>query len=468
MILGAAVYTFGARLLLHYPTADIWQHLAAINAIAEDPFHPTNPFVQSYEPTRLFGPLWVLVGMLCNWLGLQALTGFWVGGVINLCLLALGIWILGTALFDGPKGAFALLLAMFGGWVWPVNFTGFHTPLTLLSSAGYPAITVLACSLILWGLSLRWLHGANVGPLIVAVSCLGFIVHPLGMAVGLAGCMSLALFDSFAVRDRRFSLVGLVGLGTVAASAWPYFNPWTVLLSASSPNWGVGIDFYNPLWIIKALLPAIVGLPFLFRRELWPFLFLLLACTIGFLLGTTEYFVAGHRLLSWMALLLQIGLANFLLRIFGERTRLSFAVLAITCGVLVVQSVWTFRSLANMQRQAAQQGSLLEDARGVLEKTHGGFAGYISATFPLTALGKRVLSTSFAEPLVADMPERQLASQKLFELSDRGQRISQARTLGVRYLVADIREIPSDMDARLSHQAVSVTRSGNLVRFDLY
>jgi len=463
-----AAYTFGTPHMLHYPSADIWQHLAAINAIAEHPLHPTNPFVESSEPSRLFGPLWVLIGTTCSIFGLTALQGFWLGGVVNLILLFSGIWLLGTSLLDGPKGAIALLAAMLGGWIYPVNFTGYHDPLTLLCSAAYPAITAVGCSLILWGLSLRWLRGSPVGFLIAITVALASITHPMGMAVGLAGCLFLALFGSATRKSRRTALIGLLIAGAAAASLWPYFSPLDVLVSATQPTWGAGIDFYSVGWIGGSIFPAILGLPCLFRREMRPFLLLLALCTVGFAVGATSYFVAGHRLLSWIALLLQIGLADALLVVFRSRSRRAIAAQAVALSCVTIQAAWTVRSLETIRKEAERQGNLLSDAREVVRNAHGGFAGYLGATFPLTALGQRVLSTPYAEPLVSDMTLRQAVSKRLFEIRDRDERIATARAFGVRYLVADRRVIPPEIAAVLSRQARTVVQSGNLVRFQLY
>jgi hypothetical protein len=116
----------------------------------------------------------------------------------------------------------------------------------------------------------------------------------------------------------------------------------------------------------------------------------------------------------------------------------------------------------------SREGNLLADARGLVRNANGGFAGYLGASFPITALGHRVLSTPYAEPLVPTMPQRQAASMRLFEMEDRDQRIAAARALKVRYLVADVRVIPSAVAGRLSNQARSVLQSGNLVRYQLY
>lgn len=77
--------------MYHFAAADLWQHLAALNAIIENPLHPSNPFVDSDRPSRLFGPYWVLVGGVSSLAGLTAPQGFVLGSILNLILLAIGI-----------------------------------------------------------------------------------------------------------------------------------------------------------------------------------------------------------------------------------------------------------------------------------------------------------------------------------------------------------------------------------------
>lgn len=455
-LIAAASANPGYNWLLHQPFADIWQHLAAINAIVEAPFAPSNPFVDSDDPSRLFGPLWVAVGFLCRLLDLTPLHGFRIGGVINLLLLAVGIWTLGTSLFGNGRGAIALLAAMLGGWLFPPNFTGYHSPLTLLSSPGYPAITAVAAELILWGLC--WRGRATIW--IPVVTATAFITHPLGTAVALAGCAAIILFGPASARVRQ---AALIGVGLAIAATWPYFNPWRVLLTASQPTWGVGIDFYSFGWLLGSLFPAVLGLPYLLRPHMRPFLLLLLVSTAGFAAGTTEYFIAGHRLLSWMALLLHIGLAGLLLEMFSRRSRMAAVGQAVAVSCLVLQGAWTYSRLQN-----EGDGNLLAAARPLARDLDGGVAAEPAAAFALAATGTRVLATPFSEPLVGDMGARQRASDRLFGTQDRSTRLAAARRLGVRYLVVDaISTSPATID-ELSNQAVGQVRSGRLIRFQLY
>lgn len=440
-----------------------------MGAIIENPIHPSNPFVDSDRPSRLFGPYWILVGGISSLAGLTAPQGFVLGSIVNLMLLATGIWILGRAIHGGPSGALALLAAMLGGWLLGPNFTGYHDPLTLLTSAGYPAITAVAACLIMWGLAVRTMRGESAGFALPVVVALAVATHPLGTSVGVAGVGAIALFTPDQATARRARLLGLLALGLAGSLAWPYFSPLRVIMTAGSGQWGVGIDFYHPLWIAASLFPAAIGMVGLLRREMRPFLLLLIACAIGFAIGGTATFVAGHRLLSFVALILHIGLSFVVLDLFRGRSRMAKIGQALALYGVVIQIGWTAIKLDEMRVQGTRDGNLLVAATLLTDGAEGGFAGLSTAAFPIAASGRRVLSTPFAEPLVADFEARQAATNALFDPAlDAATRADLARRHGVRYLVVDARTSPPGLRQRLKAGSIGVMRSGPLLRYQLY
>src|SRR3712207_9369704 len=87
-----ASYSFGRPITVNLPNADIWQHLAAIGALIDDPVSPANPFVATGESSRLFGPYWWIMAVVARAAGLTPLQAYGLGAAVNLALLALGIW----------------------------------------------------------------------------------------------------------------------------------------------------------------------------------------------------------------------------------------------------------------------------------------------------------------------------------------------------------------------------------------
>jgi hypothetical protein len=258
-------------------------------------------------------------------------------------------------------------------------------------------------------------------------------------------------------------------LGLAGSIAWPYFNPFRVIATAGSGQWGVGIDFYHPLWIAASLFPAVIGIVGLLKREMRPFLLLFAACALGFALGGTGLFVAGHRLLSFVVLIMHIGLSFVLLDLFRGRTRNAKIGQVLALYVVVIQAGWTAIKLDEMRVQGERDGNLLAAATALTNGAEGGFAGLSTAAFPIAASGRRVLSTPFAEPLVADFAQRQAMTKALFDPAlDTAGRVDLAQRQGVRYLVVDARHSPVALRRRLASSSVAVMRSGPLLRYQLY
>lgn len=477
LMCGALIAADSTYLAHHLPLSladdDLWQHLAAIQALIDNPLYPSNPFLISEQPSRLFGPLWVGVALLCRAFYLNAQAGFVIGAALGMASLAAGAWLLGTARANSPAGGFALLGAMLGGWLVPPCFTGYHNILTLLVSGGYPAIVAVGASLMLWGLSLRYLgdlrRSPSLGAAIVTIVVLGFATHPLGMAVGLAGAMLMAFSQPDVDRAGRFGLALLIGVGLLITAGWPWFNPLRVAASAISPEWEVGTNFYSPWWIAVTLFPAVVGLFGLLDRASRPLLALLMLCLAGYALASSGRFIAGHRLLPWCALVLHVGLASLVLRCVRSTSRPAMVGQALVLGVLVLQALFVAQQLDQRDDAFHRDGDLLVAARALTAHRAGRFAGYRNAAFPIAALGIRPLVTSFAEPLVPDMRERQRRSDRLFDPRlSRSARLAAARREGVRYLVIDRRFGTPYLRQRLEGQAAAVHPSGSLERIDLY
>src|SRR3569832_1723661 len=165
VFLGAAALYYGVVLLfslgrpitLAFANKDAWQHLAALQALIDNPWRPANPFVATEEASRLYGPVHMAGALAARGLGLPALGAYGLIAGFNLLTLAFGQWLFGRAYFRSLWGPFALLVAMAAGWWVSFIHTSFHSTLSLLEGAEYPATTGVALGLVLWGLTLRLL-----------------------------------------------------------------------------------------------------------------------------------------------------------------------------------------------------------------------------------------------------------------------------------------------------------------------
>lgn len=456
------LFSLGQPITLAFANKDAWQHLAALQALIDDPFHPANPFVASHEPSRLYGPVHVAAALLARALGLSALGAYGLVAGFNLLALACGQFLFGRAWFRSPWGPVALLAAMAAGWWVSFIHTGFHSTLALLEGAEYPATTGVALGLILWGLTLdlaarpRW---SLAYPLLVAAMVAN---HPLSAGIAGVGAACFGLLEpaTWPARRRlaaRLAVMGAAGLAL--AAAWPWFNPYRVLLTAGAPDWGATVDFYSPAVLGMTLWPAAIGV-FGLRRSTAA---MLAVYTLDFLLGLLGSSVA-HRFLMPMVLTLHIGLAGLILRLWPTRWRRALVVaLAASVAVQLAAGSQYLRYAAGGWRA---DGDLLGHARAL--RLQGVVAGDGLAAWPVVAQGVKVIATPLPEPLIADQARRQADNARLFDPAAplAAKRAILAR-YGVRALVIDTDFASPAERAALPALARPGAASGPLQRWDV-
>ncbi|MBW1279560.1 hypothetical protein, partial [Escherichia coli] len=83
---------------------DIWQHLAALQALIDHPAHPGNPFIVGDAPSRLYGPVHVAAGWIGHWLGWTQVQAYGAVAAFALALLATGQFVFARACFASRWG----------------------------------------------------------------------------------------------------------------------------------------------------------------------------------------------------------------------------------------------------------------------------------------------------------------------------------------------------------------------------
>ena len=467
LFLALAGWQLLSPLRLNWGGADIWQHLAALNAIIESPADPRNPFVDMAEPSRLFGPYWVLVGTIARLAGAEALHALVAASIVSVTLWLGAIYLFGRAWLGSAKGALVLLLTLTLAWIWPPSFTGYHSPIAIITGAAFPAFLLMGLTLLLWALSIRLLERGEGVIGIGLLTAFMTATHPFGAAVALAGAAAFALLAERAATRERQKLAAALAGGAALALVWPYYSVIEMLGGAGSAAWGTGANFYTVRWLAESLVPAIFGLAGLLNRRSWPLLALLALCAAGFLLGLTERFAAGHRLLPYITLILHIGLAQLILTAWSNRPmRLPIVGFAVLLAIL--QLHWTAGTVIAMRGDMRANGDLLSAARALTADipSDAVIAGETTASFPVAANGRRVLSTPFAEPMVTDLAERQADSAALFDPSkSAAERSAIARRRGVSYLIVDVRTASPETLRMLASEASEPRRAGELVRY---
>jgi hypothetical protein len=466
MFLGAAALYYGVLLLfslgqpitLAFANKDAWQHLAALQALIDDPWRPANPFVASHEPSRLFGPVHVAAALVARALGLSAVGAYGLVAGCNLLTLAFGQYLFGRAYFRSPWGPLALFAAMTAGWWVSFIHTGFHSALSLLEGAEYPATSGVALGLVLWGLTLRLLAAPRWSvayPLLVALMTAN---HPLSAGIAFVGSACLGLLEP-GTPQARLRLAAMGAAGLALAAGWPWFNPYRVLLTAGAPDWGPSIDFYSAGVLFMTLWPAAIGLLGLKRSTAA----MLAIYGVAFLLGLTGSSVA-HRFLMPAVLTLHIGLAALMLRFWPTRWR-KVLITAAAASVAVQLAAGT-----QYVRYATQgwraDGDLLRHARAL--GLDGVVAGDGLAAWPVVASGTKVIATPLPEPLIADQARRQRDNDALFDPATTlaARRAILAR-YGVRTLVVDTDYLRPGELAALNALARPAASSGPLARWEV-
>jgi hypothetical protein len=450
-------FSFWGPVTLAFPNKDVWQHLAALSALIADPIHPINPFVGTQEGCRLYGPVDVVAGFMGHGLGLSALQIYALIAAFNLFLLAIGQYVFGKAYFRSTAGPLALFIAMSAMWIVPFIHTGLNSIGSLIEGAAYPSTTGIAGSLLLWGLTIRLIERPKWSiPYAVLVAGL-LDNHQLSAGIALIGSGLLIAFWPGARLDRlRLAVLTVAGL--LLAAAWPYLSPYTIILTAGSPDYGPSINFYSLGVFVSMSAPAWLGVTSLKR----PTAIMAAAYFLIYLTGLFGVSVA-HRFLMPLVLVLQIGCADLLLALWSGGRR--SAVVAILGTLAVTQLITGWMLVGVWAANWRLNGDLLSHSRAL--DLHGVVAAPGVAAWPLVASGVHVVATPLPEPLIHDQAQRQWDTARMFDpTTPLAIRRKLSQRYHVRSFVVDATLTPPRILTMLSCENRFVKQSGPLLRFD--
>jgi hypothetical protein len=247
-----------------------------------------------------------------------------------------------------------------------------------------------------------------------------------------------------------------------------------LMLRPGNSTWDGGPDFYGVLYLVGGLVPAILGVIGMRQRRMWPLAIALVLFGMAFATGLAGVQIAG-RFLMPVVLVLQIGLVAYFLEVAHDpsvtkarKTRLLggfgaiFAVLFATSAILISGATASASKPQISVYQAAQ------NLTGDIPDTEQ-VAAFDVAAWPIVGTGQKVLSVPWPEPGIADLAQRQQAVLNLFDpaLSAEDRR-ALADAVGIRTLITDIRLLPPQTVAILRDQAARFSKSGSMVRIDLY
>lgn len=482
LVYGLAAWHFTGGHFLNQTSRDLWQHLASLRALIENPFDPANPFVATAEGSRHFHPYWVSIALVAKAFGWNEWQAIAFAGFVSAGTLLAGIHAFGRAFYRSPWGPLALLAAMVLGWSLPVSHTGYHSIGTLIEGIAYPAALLIGLSLLLWALVIRALQRPVFAWGIVPLAAFMFATHQLGAGIGFMAAGCFILFWPDARLKARAGAAAAIAAGILASMAWPYHGPFEAIARTGIPSWTGGVDFYHPIMLTNAFIPSLIGLWGLrhrhFARTALPALAAFVLFAGIFVLGWFGLLIAT-RFVMPAVLMLQIGLGALFLafvddwRTFRKPVQLGLFTFALLC--VGVTMVMTRSQLLGEQEKFAKDGNAYTAALALTRDIPDGqpVAAYDVAAWPIVATGQRVVSVPWPEPMIDGLAERQAAAERLFDPTlNRDERLRLARRWGAKVLIMDRngplrRKMPEGMLERLEAQSVRRSEAGRFIRFDL-
>jgi hypothetical protein len=464
IVLGGLAWMSGSDIQLQDSNTDIWQHAAALRALIDNPADPVNPFVQGAGGSRHFQPLWLAWAWVARGFDLSVWQVLVLAGYAAMALLAFGVHLFARTYFAQPWAPLVLLLVLVFGWLLPVQHTGFVSAATLIYAAPYPATYLVGFSLVLWALTIRALADGRVALALPVLMSLMVMVHQLGALIGLIGAACFVLCWPDCKMQARLRVAAALALGVGLSQLWPYHSPLGLIFQPGHSSWQGGPNFFGPVYIAAALVPAVFGLAGLRDRKGRALGLAALIYLAAFSVGFAGVQLAG-RFLMPAGFVLQIGLCAYLLQLRGLRIWIAALIWGPCLGLygLLAASFDLFeQDRATIPPYVATAQLLADQARTTQIAAHG------LAAWPVVALGYKVVSVPWPEPMIADLAQRQALTAALFDPTISAvDRIALAQGADVQVLLADRRLLRPATLAVLRAQAVQTQIIGDLYRFDL-
>jgi hypothetical protein len=260
LVLGAVVTVFtGIQTANGQWSTDMWEHVAVVRGLIDDPFRSTQPLV------LLDTPYTVSLGVLGRVIGLSAISILSVAAVANVVLLlvALRLFVIeATGNRRAPFWALVFVLLLWG--FSPYRFSGFFN----LNSVGfvlpYPSAFATAIALLTLTVAMRAM-GKRRWPSFVAVAAgtaTVVLVHPITgawLAIALA-----AVGVSRARLAADWIWLAAAGVAGVALTLlWPYYSVFDLARDTSSYG-AANKAMYDD--VALRLFPAAIGIWVVWRR----------------------------------------------------------------------------------------------------------------------------------------------------------------------------------------------------------
>ena len=266
--LSLALMVFGAVQATNDPwNGDFWEHAAVIRELAAHPVHPGHPLLDLPTPHPLFTPYHLALALVVRATGLVPFRVLGIAGVLVLGILAFAMWQFARWWLRSVIAApfllgFSLLLWGHEPWRW----SGFLHVGIVGRTAAYPSILGLSLAILALACGARYLETGRARFAVAAGALAGavILIHPFSVGVlwsGIAALIWRALRDD---PRRGFAIGGAVALGTLAATAWPYYSLLGLIAASGSAYDAQQRPVYERF--LERTLPILFAVPLFVQR----------------------------------------------------------------------------------------------------------------------------------------------------------------------------------------------------------
>jgi hypothetical protein len=437
------------RLITYSQGADYWEHSAALHALIESPFHPGNPHLRSDTLSPRYHPIYLLVALAARVLHEDALGAMTMAAVLNMALLAVGVYWFFAGYFRDPRAPLYAFFVLYTSWWKGWHFSNVYQLQILPSVAAYPSTTGLALSWFGFAVVVTIIRGGPSRLRFVALgllACLTLLVHPLTAVLAFCGMTGLALLEPGATTRVRLGLLLTLLAGALLAHFWPYYSPFEVLAggdgrdagwaqtAVASMAQGVAGPLQPMFYRFKDLRDAVgLALPGLFFAALllWQrkhlFIPLGLSCMLTvFAANALVPLPLGHRFVLLAMVFLHLATVwGWLSLTPGYHDAWSFVARpwlgrAAALGLVVIFGVGAWHNIELAESRVSQIGArrfspVLNYARQAATKAGDDavILGTARDSWPIPTFGAKVVALLHTNPLVPDDLDR-IADAKAF------------------------------------------------------
>lgn len=470
---------------LHIETTyvDLWQHLAAVRALALDPIDPAPLFVEAPYEVHLYTPYHLAWAIAMAWGQLDTWTLAAAMGLANLLLFMVGCHCLARFIIGDARMDFAVFIALQTFWGTPVWWSGVYSLGQIALQAAYPSIFALSAAMIVAASyfeptrrTVQWQCGFAI-----AISII-FISHPITCAYLL---VFLALKVLLAPTSQLIDLVKAAwppAIGIAIGLFWPYFSVAGLIFETSAAPTAFGdpgVFYKYPLAQIGISVLGILAIP-TFRRSRT------VRILTVFLVVVTIIYVANYALqisqilsrsLVFIVLALQLLCVCLGVKLRGTRVApwVAGGFYAVAGAALIFQiavggfrTVGTLRDLATGSpigtHAAAHQYKDLAALNDIPLANQVIMAPPMWA-YPLTAVtGSHVVAVIFDAPTLPNGAQRRADAARFYShQTSCDERAEILNSYNVRYVLA----LADNSSAKLSENC-GLTLAAEQGRFTLY